>query len=208
MQNKEKAREVAGRVAREALRRADPVRISYLSGARYTPDEADTGIFEVRFWGREYEVSYPEGAVRELGNGDEPGFAVQLLLLHYLTTADGRPLADHWVAFRELPDALAYDSAFQGRTSLPLIRAFGHDREGFVAAAQALGGEPLSFGDAAFMFRLLPCVRMAIVLHLGDDEFPPAVTVLFDAATGHYLPTEDVAVLGGMVCGTLQKHKR
>jgi hypothetical protein len=207
MQNKEKAREVAGRVARNALRQADPVRIAYLSGARYVPDEANTGIFEVRFWGRDYGVSYPEGAVRELGNGEEPGFAVQLLLLHYLTTADGRPLADQWVAFRELPDALAYDSAFQGRTSLPLIQKFGYDREGFEAAARTLGGEPLSFGDASYMFQLLPCVRMAIVLHLGDDEFPPAVTVLFDAATGHYLPTEDVAVLAGMVCGALRKHQ-
>ena len=208
MENKEKAREVAGRVARNALRQADPIQIAYLSGARYIPGEANTGMFEVRFWGRDYEVSYPEGTVRAVGDGEEPGFAVQLLLLHYLTKADGRPLADHWVAFRELPDALAYDSAFHGRTSLPLIQKFGHDREGFVAAAQALGGEPLSFGDASFMFQLLPCVRMAIVLHLGDDEFPPAVTVLFDAATGHYLPTEDVAVLGGMVCGTLRKQQR
>lgn len=208
MKNREKAQEVARQVARDTLRQVDPVRTAYLSDTKYVPAGETGGFFEVNFWGEDYQVAYPEGSVRNLKSGEEAGFSVELLLLHYLIRADGTHLADRWVAFRELPDALTYDPAFQGRTSVPLIRTYGHDRDGFVAAARALGGEHLSFGDASFMFALLPRVRMAIVLHLGDDEFPPAVTVLFDAATGHYLPTEDLAVLGGIVCGALRKHGR
>jgi len=207
MQEKEKSHQVASRLARAALRGVDPVVAAYRSDTRYVRDSKGGGAFEFRFWGRNYQVSYPDGDVRELGTAKTPGLAVQLLLLHYLTNADGTLLADHWIAFRELPDALIYDAAFQGRTSLPLARAYGSDLEGFVAASRALGGEPLSFGDAAFMFQILPRVRMGIVLHLADDEFPAAVTVLFDDATGHYLPTEDLAVLGGMFCGALVKRK-
>ena len=207
MLNREKGIKAAIRLARARLSRLDPLETSYRSDTRYVPDPEGGGKLEFQFWGREYEVILPEGAVREVGGDEEPDLAVQLLLLHYLTMADGVLLADHWVAFRELPDALAYDAAFQGRTSQRLVRTFGSDLDRFVAAARAHGGEPLSFGDASFMFRILPRVRMAIVLHLADEEFPAAATVLFDAATGHYLPTEDLAVLGGMVCGALVKHK-
>lgn len=207
MQQKEEARRVARRVARAALRQVDPAVAAYLSDARYVPVAKGGGAFELRFWGRDYKVTYPDGEVRESDTGTPPGFAIELLLLHYLTKADGTPLADRWVAFRELPGALMYDSAFQGRTSFRLARVYGRDLEGFVAAAQGLGGEPLSFGDASFMFQILPRVRMAVVLHLADEEFPAAVTMLFDAATGNYLPTEDLAVLGGMFCGALVKHK-
>jgi len=164
MKNREKAQEVARQVARDTLRQVDPVRTAYLSDTKYVPAGETGGFFEVNFWGEDYQVAYPEGSVRNLKSGEEAGFSVELLLLHYLIRADGTHLADRWV--------------------------------------------DLSFGDASFMFALLPRVRMAIVLHLGDDEFPPAVTVLFDAATGHYLPTEDLAVLGGIVCGALRKHGR
>ena len=67
------------------------------------------------------------------------------------------------------------------------------------------GVERLSFGDASFSFRLLPRVWLAVVLHLADDEFPASANVLFDAAVSHYLPTEDLAVLGGILTGRLIK---
>ena len=53
------------------------------------------------------------------------------------------------------------------------------------------------------MFRVLPRVRVAAILHLGDDEFPAEASLLFDASVRHYLPIEDVAVLGGLVAGEL-----
>jgi hypothetical protein len=89
-----------------------------------------------------------------------------------------------------------------------LAHAFGADLPAFEAAAQALGGEHLSFGDASFSFRLLPRVWLATVLNLADDEFPATANVLFDASASHYLPTEDLAVLGGILAGRLVKAAR
>ena len=55
------------------------------------------------------------------------------------------------------------------------------------------------------MFRVLPRVRVAVVLYQRDEEFAADAAMLFDASTRHYLPIEDVAVLGGLVAGELMR---
>ncbi len=71
------------------------------------------------------------------------------------------------------------------------------------AAARRVGGVPIAVGDAAYAFDVLPRIRLAMAVYLGDEELPPAVRLLYDASAGHYLPTEDLAVLGGMLVGRL-----
>jgi hypothetical protein len=154
--------------------------------------------------GQDYRVTFPQVSVQSV-HGEAPDVATRLIVVHYLIHADGTPPADQWVAFRELPDGLVYDPAFQGRSSLRLRHEYGMDARGFVAAAEGVGGERLTFGDASYMFRMLPRLNMAVILHQGDEEFGPAVNVLFDGSAGHYLPTEDLAVLGGMLAGKLLK---
>jgi hypothetical protein len=160
---------------------------------------------EVRFWGKDYVVQYPDISVKEAETGREPPIAIEILILHYLVNADGTPLADSWVSFRELPDGRVYDAAFRRRANLRLAQAFGSDLDGFVAAAEALGGIRLTYGDASFLFPMFSRLRLAAVLYLADEEFPASANVLFDAAADHYLPTEDLAVLGGMLAGRLIK---
>jgi hypothetical protein len=150
-------------------------------------------------------VTWPRGRVEYGVDETSADIATQILLLHYLLTADGSPLADKWIAFRNLPGGLGYDAAFQGRANLRLARAFGRGATAFREAARAMGGEALAFGDASFVFRALPRVWLAVVLYLADDEFPASANVLFDASASHYLPTEDLAVLGGMLAGRLIK---
>ena len=186
--------------ARQQLPSLDPLQAAMRAAVAY-----DEGAFQVPFFGAPYQVHWPEGVVQRAGQQAETDVSTCLLLLHYLLTADGTPPADRWIAFRNLPGGLGYDAAFQGRANLRLARAFGTSRPAFEAAAQALGGERLSFGDASFSFRLLPRVWLAVVLHLADDEFPANANVLFDGTASHYLPTEDLAVLGGMLAGRLIK---
>lgn len=190
-------------LARERLRSAQPLAIAQRSGARYEPREKERGVFELPCLSHSFQVSYPEGLVESAGGAAPPKHALALVILHYLVHADGHRMADSWVAFRELPDGLVYHSAVQRRVEPPLLAAYGTRMDRFCAAARAAGGRPISFGDAAFMFDVLPRVRMAVILHRGDEEFPPAARVLYDGAAGHYLPTEDLAILGGMLVGAL-----
>lgn len=187
------------------LQSLDPWLVALRSDTKYTRLTETSGQIEVRFWGKDYIVRYPEISVEEAATGQEPPIAIKILILHYLINADGTRLADAWVSFRELPDGHVYDAAFRKRANLRLAQAFGNDLDSFVAAAKALGGERLTYGDASFMFVMFPRIRLAVVLYLADEEFPASANVLFDAVAGHYLPTEDLAVLGGMLAGWLIK---
>jgi hypothetical protein len=186
--------------ARSDLQRLDIHEVAARSGASVVGVEQGLAL-ALPYYGQELVLAWPSGEVLSAGRPLFP--ALHLVLLHYLICADGAPLADRWLSFRELPDGRVYDSAFRMRACAPLAQAFGERPEAFARAAQALAGQRLVFGDASFMFQVLPRVRVAVVLHLGDDEFPADANLLFDAALRHYLPIEDVAVLGGLVAADL-----
>jgi hypothetical protein len=201
----EETYDLAVQKARRDLPYREPHLVSARAGVVYRRLTDESGEFDVPFWGRQFVVSYPDGIVAVAGTGERPPIAEQILTLHYLLTADGAPMADNWVAFRELPGGMGYAPAFEGRASNRLKRAFGYDAEGFRKVAEALGGERLAFGDASYMFRIFPKLWLAVVLHLADEEFGASASVLFDGAAFHYLPTEDLAVIGGMLAGRLIK---
>ena len=182
-----------------------PAEAAARAAASYEALGAGSGRFQVPYFGSLYYVGWPEGSAVRASDGQDVDIATHIILLHYLLTADGAPMSSEWISFRNLPGGLGYYASFQGRASLRLSGTFGADAQAFEAAARALGGERLSFGDASFMFRVLPRVWMAVVLYLADEEFPAEANVLFDASTAHYLPTEDAAVLGGLLAGRLIK---
>ncbi len=183
-------------LARQQLAQRDPRELARRAGVAYDDRGEGQGLFVLPFIGQPLQVTFPDG--RALARD-----AVTLLLLHYLLRADGYPLGDRWIAFRELEDGLLYDQAFRSRLEPALLHAFAHDLERFEQAARALGGSPLALGDKAFSLDVLPRIRMALIFYRGDEEFPPGVSVLFDSAASHYLPTEDLAILGGMLAGKL-----
>jgi hypothetical protein len=194
--------------AREEFRLVEPCTAAYCSDTTYRELTDDTGLFEIPFWGQTCLVRYPDGGVLDGYTEQELPIITQILVLHYLTHADGTPMADRWVAFRELPGGLGYDPAFQGRADHRLGRAFGHDLESFVRAAEALKGERITYGDAGFLFRIFPRLWLAAILYVADEEFGASASVLFDGAADHYLPTEDLAVLGGLLASLLVKEAR
>jgi hypothetical protein len=189
--------------AKQDLRGRDPMMAAALSGAKYEKLTATSGRLRLKSWEEEYTVGYPEASVREEKSGQEPSIFVQILILHYLIHADGTPSADKWISFRELPGGRGFYAAFQRHASQPLVRAFSHDTEGFIKAAEALGGERLTFGSASFLFRIFPRQRVAVVLDLADEEFPAWVNILFDGTASHYLPTEDWAVVAELLSSRL-----
>jgi hypothetical protein len=192
-------------LARERLRAKPPEPIQYSAGVTWTPGLGGQGVFEFPFLGRPCRVTYPDGLVTWADSGSPARFTYAALALHYLVRADGHSMADRWIAFRELPDGLMYDRAVRARTEPSLVQAFNAHRERLEPAARKLKGSPISFGDMAFMFSVLPRIRMAIVLNAGDDEFPAAASVLYDGAASHYLATDDLAMLAGILVGQFLK---
>lgn len=119
------------------------------------------------------------------------------MLLYYLNKADGTPMADRWIGFRELPDGGFYHQAYQGYTGDLIANALGNDAVAFETAARALEGWHLpTLAPHAYGFQPLPRIHLAAVLWLGDEEFPARASVLFDAAASHYMTTDGLALLG------------
>jgi hypothetical protein len=167
------------------------------------------GRIQLSYWGQTVSLDWPGLTARVEPNG--PGCSVfdTALLLYYLHTADGAPIAWRWIGYRELPDGAFYANAFQGYSGDRLARALGERPEAYTAAAQALGGAALGeLPGLAYAFQPLPCIRLASVLYPGDEEFPARGAVLFDAAASHYLPTDGLALLGSGVVGRLVKAAR
>ena len=171
--------------------------LAFLSGVEF--HGAGTGGFSLPLFGRTVNVSYPDLVACDTQTGLSLPVATQALLLYYLNTADGTPPEGRWIAFAELSDGRFYNQAFQGYTGQELARRFGNDLTAFEWAASKLDGMKLGYDDAAFAFHILPRVVLAVVYHLGEEDFPPTCQILFDTSASHYLPTDVCAILGSML---------
>jgi hypothetical protein len=125
------------------------------------------------------------------------------LSLHYLIRADGSALTGKWVGYKDIPGGFLYASVFARRVTEPLVRKFGRSAKWFNEVGIKLGGEPVAVGDASFILRVFPYIPTQYVLWEGDEEFSPAVQLLFDASVDHYLSLEDIVVLGQITTGRL-----
>ncbi len=186
--------------ARRQFAGNDPEVMSEKSGVPYDPKEK---CFLLPFINEKCKVTYPKGEIRAQ-EGEEVNIVFQILYLHYLAHASGLPLKEKWISFKELPGGQIYITPFQSRAIKPFTKIFGKSTEGFSRAAEALGGAKATYGDLSYRLTVFPRVPFMFVLWQGDDEFPPSGTILFDATAGSYLPTEDYAMLSGLLVSKLK----
>jgi len=184
---------------RASLARRDPRDLAERSGAAF---DAKRQTLQLDLWSKPYTLTFSEFIARDSA-GVEASLNRQALLLMYFDKADGTPLAHTWLAYRELPGGMFYADAFHGYAEMRLAQAFDGDVEKFKEAARRLKGSRLTFGDASFEFVALPRILVGAVYWLGDEDFPSSATILFDAAAGHYLPTDAVGALGSQLVSFL-----
>jgi hypothetical protein len=189
---------------RAALRRVKPGKLALRSGCRQDAE----GNFRLSFFWQEYVVSADDFTVRRVDADEEASSFTQSLILTYLATADGTTPSSRWIGFRDLPDGMFYARAFQGYSGGRLMRELPGGLASFRRAAEALGGESLDLGDAAYVFTVLPRVHLALVYWEGDEEFPSQARVLFEDTTARYLPTDGLAILGSQLVGRILKTAR
>lgn len=194
----------AYRKALEDMAQLNPRIAASKSGAGFENES-----FTIPLFNRLFTIALPELKIEEAGNDTPPPKLLEILLMHYLIQADGTAVSGEWATYRQLPGANLFAQRFENLVTRPMIENFGHDIEGFSKAAKAIGGQPMDrSGDAAFRFKALPKIPMGCILYLGDDELPPSISVLFDSAAPHYLPTEDLTILGSFLNSALKKSRQ
>jgi len=153
--------------------------------------------FRVPFLNRVYQIEYPEfNFVSE--DSHEIPIQEQVLLLHYMS---GRPMSEFndWVAYREIPGASFYYSAFVKRAIDPLKKVFGHQLKILKHTSKKLDARTIEYGDLGLEFPILPNISVRIIMWKGDDEFPSEANILFPNNINEMLSPEDIAWLAGML---------
>jgi hypothetical protein len=196
---------LARRLAVEGLLRSNLKERAAQGGASYEQGRDGEVRLGFRYLGRELLVSFPQGTIETLnGQGPIP-LREEILVLHYLVTASGAPVAERWASFSEIPGGAFYNPVFLMRCKSPLIKFFGEAPEALFSVAKEIGGEPLNLGDVGVKIQAFPFVPLALVLWRGDAEFPAEGSILFDASVNEYLPAEDTVILAETVVWKLIK---
>lgn len=163
-------------------------------------DILDNDKFQIPFLNRTYMVTYPDFEFSDVADTDaDVPIQEQVLILHYMSAMKSIGSLGSWIAYREIPGASFYFSAFVKRAIDPLKQVFGKNIAAFTGAAEKINGKRIDIGDAGFEFQVFPKVALQMIIHEGDEEFEPEANILFDANAGEFLSPEDAAWLAGMV---------
>ena len=186
---------------RETVSKSQPEMLAFRSGITLE----QTGL-RFSYWNRPVNLSWPDLEATYLDTGKAcPVFDLTLFLFH-LRAADGTSLADRWIGFGELLGGAFYKQAFQGYSGDRLAQALGEKTGAFHSAAKAIRGWQLTWlAENAYGFQALPRLRLAAVIWPGDEEFPSRASILFDAASSHYMTTDGLAILGSGLVSRLTK---
>ena len=161
---------------------------------------SDDKGFIIDFLDRVYQVSSPGFEFKDKLDESKPvPIQEQVLILHYMLPEQIPGPSRQWIAYREIPGASFYYSAFVKRAIEPLKKVFGQNISGLKSAAKRMNAKAVEPGDAGFEFQIFPKVPLQLILWAGDDEFPPEANILFDESIGDILSPEDDAWLAGML---------
>jgi hypothetical protein len=173
----QKCRDVDGALW-QALLQTDPLEVEARTGANYR-----AGVYDLPFLNRKLAVHPAERWVEVIGlPGREPEFQLCLATLLFLLKVGGAQLASRHVSPKEYKGGTTF---FRGPHALPTARLeerFGSDRELFLKVGRSLGGEEVGQGDAGIMLPTYPYLSLGVILWLGDEEFPPQVSLTAPAA--------------------------
>jgi hypothetical protein len=160
-------------------------------------------LLDIPSFGGHIEISMPKGEM--VLPGDTDSLSLRVLALRYVKRSCGVPESGEWIAYRDLPGGRFYASTLVPTVEQPLAVLFGNSRGSLREVSRRLGGARAAYGDEAYVFHAFPRIPLLLVLHWGDDEFPPDCRVLFDRCCSHYLNTDDLKVLATQLTAYLMK---
>ncbi len=182
-------------LAAEKFRDTD---ISYLEAHPEITYNKQDGIIALSFFQRPYTISYPELV---FSCPQEPVISLvsKIIILHYLTNATHSTRAGELTNYGGIPGGSFYFPVFKRKTTDILLAKLENNGEALKRAGEILGATANSLGDVSFTLRALPDIDLTLIFWEGDEDFPSAYDILFDATIDCYLSLEDIVVLAQMV---------
>ena len=162
--------------------------------------------FTVTMLGRTFAISHPDYAIRAVDGGKLPPLPTQTFLLRYLLESKDTVWMGQWKTFREMPWGEMYIKPYTGRVLTRAAFTFGTRVAAFKAAAEKMGAEKMSHGDAGYRFDLIGGYQMQILVWEGDDEFPPNAQILYSDNFAEGFAAEDRVVAGDILISTVKSY--
>lgn len=152
----------------------------------------DDDFLYTSLFGQRYRVSRKTGDLQRLEEGvwhDGNSYEEVMTLLDLICDSrDDRHVSGRWKAMQDFGLQFHQKLLEDGRD--PWAERFQAGLPAFRRACLALGGTPLSVGDAAYGFEIFDGLKVAVQLWLGDDEFPPNLRFLWDENADQYIRYE------------------
>lgn len=181
----------------EQYRQANPLEISSRTGVPY---DEQRGVFRVSFFGRMYEVSFPDFAAKCLDEayGFDPLQSLnpaKILVVRHLIEGAATTGRGRFLTYREVPWGELYYRQFNGRCMMRLAYGFGNNLNAFRTAMEAMHAAPVKAADAAYQVEVFPGYFVQFLLWEGDDEFAPSSQILFSDNFPAGFHAEDLVVV-------------
>jgi len=174
----------------EELKRKDLAALCRVSGAQM---DAGGGIV-LHFLNEDIRVDVDSKCLQRRENNTWERIAdplPALISLVYLLNVTTDEICAEMVSVKDLKCAHFFQGPHTLKTE-PLIAKFGRDPRAFKEAGRTLEGNDLDMADAAFCLKPFLKIPVYYLLWVGDDEFPPSLSVLFDRSIEGHLPADAI----------------
>ena len=162
----------------EELSQKDPGEVCRRALCDY---DKDSHSYIIRAWGADHLVKPKDNLITpSLDGSKQVNIEVGLSIIFYLLQCRDLPISGEWVSEKDLPGGVSF---FRGPHSIPVhvvTDCFGQDIESFRKACKTMEGQEIPFAEAAYSFKILPRVPVAVLFWPADSEFSAESRVLFD----------------------------
>jgi Domain of unknown function (DUF3786) len=163
--------------------------------------DENQNCYTIIAWNETYKVYPATSRIICISQGNKPvDIEFGLAILFYLLKGTDDPIKDEWISEKDLPGGVSF---FVGPHKVPVhlfAEKYGEDLPGFRAVCEKLGGQPIEMGDAAYSFKVLPRIPLAVILWAKDNEFDAEAKLLFDKTIQNHLPIDVIFGLSVEVC--------
>ncbi len=193
---------------KEEYAKLDPLEASKRTQIPY---DEQRKVFLMRMMGKEYEIAFPEFAVKKAEETDKEygalteEYAAKILAIRYLLRGAAANHTGNFKTYRDFPWGETYFRQFYGRCILRLAFGYGNKQDLFIKAMEKLNAQKIESGDVAYEFEFMNNLYVRFILWAGDEEFPPSAQILFSDNMTFAFEAEDLAVVGDISIGTIKK---
>lgn len=193
--------------SRRKLRALDPVVIAKNTGCPY---DEKTGDFTLDCFGQLLSIPYPHGDVFFAGTAEKPDISWRLIALNYFSHAVDLPLSGRWISYKDQPRGAVFYPNIRQNIIEPMGVFYDSCNPDILKAALPEIGFSIVENKAELSAQgfFAPRIPARIQFWAGDEDFPGAFQLLFDATISEQMHIEDSVALCSLVADLIQEQYR